>query len=321
MKKFRKYIIFFLCIIIVFLVSINVFVIYSHNILSSQVDNLSIVKSKISDLDSFKTIIVNIGHSQKLYLLSQDESYKTQYNSYLSDAYDSLNDLAENNYINQKDKDSITNMLKEYDSINSILLNSKISIPLNSEIQDYLIKSNEIQIEIMHSIADAISENLNNTSESQSSISQSLDNQKNFIHGLSSLITVILGGPMCYILKKYKNGELKLDDIVNALDKEKIKLNNYSNLIMFASILNSHNKEMEKQWAEVSDKVETLETSISTLKNKADNYNISILSDFSSEIQSMEIQLLEIKIMIKQLPSYHEFIVNLTNIIITNKNE
>lgn len=322
MKRLKKCVIFFICIFTIFLISINVFVIFSHKKMSSQVENLALIKSQISELDSFKTIIVNLGHSQKFYLLSQDESYKVKYDNYLEDAYNSLDDLSQKNCINEGSKKNIKDMLKEYDAINVKLLDTKVSLPLSSDMQSYLAKSNEIQINIMHSISDAISSNQDSTSQSHSSLEVSVDNQKSFVQALSSITTVIIGGPLCYIIKKYKNGELKLDDIITILDKEKIKIDNYSNIILFASILNSHNKEMKNQWTEVKEKVESLQLSISDLKNTAANYNISILSDFTSEIQDMEIKLLEIRLLIKQLPNYHEFIVNLTdNIISTEKNK
>ncbi|UZT08586.1 hypothetical protein ONV75_18460 [Clostridium sp. LQ25] len=101
MKRLKKCVIFFICIFTIFLISINVFVIFSHNTMSSQVENLALIKSQISELDSFKTIIVNLGHSQKFYLLSQDESYKVKYDNYLEDAYNSLDDLSQKNCINE----------------------------------------------------------------------------------------------------------------------------------------------------------------------------------------------------------------------------
>lgn len=321
MKKLKKYTLFFLCISIVFLISINIFVVLSHNSLSTKVENLSVIKSKISSLDTFKTIIVNLGHSQKFYLLSFDENYKVKYNNYLSDAYDSLDKLSESNSISDSYKETLTTMLKEYDDINLKLLGNKVELPLNDEMQGYLAKSNEIQINIMHSISTAISSNRDTTSENQSSLSTSINKQKNIIQGLSSFFTVVLGGPAYYIFKKYKNGEIQLDDILNVLEKEKIKVDNYSNIITFASILNNHNKEMKKQWIEVRDKIELLQKSISDLKIKAINCDVSVLPNFNSEMQAMEIQLLEIKLLVKQLPDYHEFIISLTDSMInTEKN-
>lgn len=119
-------------------------------------------------------------------------------------------------------------------------------------------------------------------------------------------------------LKKYKNGEIKIDDIIITLDKEKIRIDNYNNILTFASVLNNHNKEMKKQWSEVKDKVELLQASITELKTKAVNANISPFSDFSSEVQAIEIQLLEIKLLVKQLPDYHQFIISLTDSLISN---
>lgn len=318
MKKIKKYSVFFLCVITLFILIINIFIIFSHNSLSSKVENLNETKAKITSLDNFKTIIVNLGHSQKFYLLSLDDNYKVKYDNYLSDAYDSLNDLSKSKFINDDYKDTLINMLKEYDNINNKLLVPKIELPLNDEMKLNLSKSNELQINLMHSVANAIATNRDDTSQNQLSIADSITNQKKFIQGLSSIITVIMGGPFLHILKKYKNGEIKIDDIITTLDKEKIRIDNYNNILTFVSVLNNHNKEMKKQWYEVKDKVEILQASITELKTKAVNTNISPFSDFSSEVQAMEIQLLEIKLLVKQLPDYHQFIISLTDSLISN---
>lgn len=321
MKKLKKYAIFFLCIIVIFLISINILVTVYYNTLSNRVENLTSLKSKIIVLDNFKTTIVNLGHSQKFYLLSSNESYKTKYNNYLNDAFTSINKLAEENAISDSEKETLTNMLVEYNDINLSLLNGKIQLPLTAGMQTYLSKSNEIQINVLHEISNAIADNSDTTSKNHDSIATSINSQKNIIQILSSIISVIIGGPVYSLYKKYKNGELQLDEIINILDKEKIKVDNYSNIIIFTSLLNNHNKEMKKQWIEVKEKVELLQKNINDLKLKALECSSCPDKKFFNEIQSMEVQLLEIKLIIKQLPDYHEFIVGLTDSILNNKKD
>lgn len=180
MKKLKKYAIFFLCIIVIFLISINILVTVYYNTLSNRVENLTSLKSKIIVLDNFKTTIVNLGHSQKFYLLSSNESYKTKYNNYLNDAFTSINKLAEENAISDSEKETLTNMLVEYNDINLSLLNGKIQLPLTAEMQTYLSKSNEIQINVLHEISNAIADNSDTTSKNHDSIATSINSQKKY---------------------------------------------------------------------------------------------------------------------------------------------
>ena len=96
-------------------------------------------------------------------------------------------------------------------------------------------------------------------------------------------------------------------------------MNNYSNLLTFASLLNNHNKQMEKQWLEVESLIDVLQASIIDLRNKLETTDTKSLKESPSQINDIEIKLLEIKILVKQLPNYHEFIVSLTDNLISTK--
>ncbi|CDM70272.1 hypothetical protein CM240_3155 [Clostridium bornimense] len=299
MKNIRKLIIFLIGIFIIFLLAINAYAIFTHNSLSSKVESLSETKTKISSLDSFKTIIVNLGNSQKFYLLTNEDIYKVKYNEYLTSAYDNLDDLVKSNTISENDKTNIMSMLKEYDNINTSLSKCPITYPLTDDIQINVTKSNELEINILHSISSAIASNTDSTAKNHASLSASINSEKSVIQLLTSVFTVSIGGPLCYVFKKYKNGELKLSDILDVLNTEEEKVVNYSNILTFASILNNHNKEMKKQWLDVQNLVETLQNSIVQLKNKVNEAKIPLFSDTNSEIMDIEMQLLEIKLLVK----------------------
>lgn len=310
MIKFKNCAIFFICIFTLFLISINIFMLFSHKKLIRDVENLSTIKNNISSLDEFKEKLINIEHYQKFYILSQNEDYKKEYDQSVSDAYAYLNNLYDDKCISLESRNDIQNMLEEYEEVNLKLLNNK-SFPVNSETQNYLSKSNTIQLDMMRSISDAISDRRNTTSEKQLSLSESINSQKSFIQALSSITTVIVGGPLCYVFKKCKTEQIKLNGFSDILNDQKTKLDAYSDFIIYFSILNKHNKEMRDKWSETAEKIKKLEKSIKDLKKEISHHHIS-----SKKIDSIEIQILEIKMMVNELPLYHEFVVSLSDSII-----
>ncbi|WP_244833502.1 hypothetical protein [Clostridium sp. BJN0001] len=314
MIKFKNCAIFFICIFSVFLISINIFILFSNNKLRDDAKNLISVKNNISSLDEFEEIILNIEHSQKFYILSQNKKYKKDYNDYLSKAYTYLDKFYDTNCIDSETKENLEKMLKEYDDINLKLLNSEINLPLNSEIKNYLIESNNIQIDMIDTLSDTILGTKNSVSKNNVSLTESIDSQKNFIQALSSITTVVIGGPLCYVFKKCRNGTISLSGITNIITNQKTKLETYSNWFLLSSILNDHNKEMIERLSEVCIKIQNLEKAIESLEEEIQKCSI-----LSSKIGSLKIKVLEIKFMTQDLPYYHQFIVTLTDNIIQNE--
>lgn len=318
MNKIKKWIIFFISVLVIFILSINIYIYKTHKSLTSAVDQLDEIKTDIVSLDTLKSNIINLQNSQKMFLFSQEESYKTNYSKYLSTVTENVNDLAKDNVITTDSQNNILNLIKDYDSIYQQLSSSQITLPLTSDKQSLLEKSNEIETQLLDSISSSISSNTDSTTASHTALTSSMSSQKKVVQAISSIFTLIIGGPVCFLLNKFKNGDIKLDDIKNTLDKEKQKLFNYVDMIKYNTMINTHNKQMEKEWQDVQTLVEDLIGKFDDLSKQLEAIKDVSSNEADKSLSSIKLNLIELKISVKQLPNYHEFIIGLTDSYLNN---
>lgn len=318
MNKIKKWIIFFISVLVIFILSINIYIYKTHKSLTSAVDQLDEIKTDIVSLDTLKSNIINLQNSQKMFLFSQEESYKTNYSKYLSTVTENVNDLAKDNVITTDSQNNILNLIKDYDSIYQQLSSSQITLPLTSDKQSLLEKSNEIETQLLDSISSSISSNTDSTTASHTALTSSMSSQKKVVQAISSIFTLIIGGPVCFLLNKFKNGDIKLDDIKNTLDKEKQKLFNYVDMIKYNTMINTHNKQMEKEWQDVQTLVEGLIGKFDDLSKQLESIKDVSSNESDKSLSSIKLNLIELKILVKQLPNYHEFIIGLTDSYLNN---
>lgn len=308
----KKFIIIVLAIIITFLLGLNIYIISSNNTISNNVDTLQTVKNEITLLESYSGNIVNLAHMQKSFLLTGDDKFKTQYSDSLSKAYEDIDTMLNQETITNSDKVELVNYLDDYNDLNNDIFNTNPSLPLSQENEDIVIKSDEIQNNMLRKISSLIAAKTDSSSENSSTISDSISSQNSIVKIISSFFTLGISGPIYYFVKKYKNGEISFNTIIDSINKEEEVIVNYSNILTYINVTNTLNLQLEKEWNEVSDLIINLQKSISEIKEQLSSITFQDKLIFEDKFKNIEIQLLEIKLLVKQLPDYHKFIVNLS---------
>lgn len=308
----KKFIIIVLAIIITFLLGLNIYIISSNNTISNNVDTLQTVKNEITLLESYSGNIVNLAHMQKSFLLTGDDKFKTQYSDSLSKAYEDIDTMLNQETITNSDKVELVNYLDDYNDLNNDIFNTNPSLPLSQENEDIVIKSDEIQNNMLRKISSLIAAKTDSSSENSSTISDSISSQNSIVKIISSFFTLGISGPIYYFVKKYKNGEISFNTIIDSINKEEEVIVNYSNILTYINLTNTLNLQLEKEWNEVSDLIINLQKSISEIKEQLSSITFQDKLIFEDKFKNIEIQLLEIKLLVKQLPDYHKFIVDLS---------
>lgn len=308
----KKFLIITLSIIVFFLLSLNIYIVSSNNTLSSNVDDLQTRKNEINSLDNYSINIVNLAHMQKSFLLTGNNDFQTQYSTSLKSAYSTLDELLSNKTITNSDKVEIVNYLNDYENINTALFNSPPTLPLSQEYEDKVLKSDEIQNNILRKLSNIIATKTDSTSKTSSNITDSISSQNNIVKVISSFFTLFISGPIYYFIKKYKNGEISFNNIIDTIDEGEKIVDKYSNILTYINITDKINSQLEKDWQEVYTLVTTLQTSINDMKLKLLKLQLSDSSTFKEKLDEVEMQVLEIKMLVKQLPNYHQFISDLS---------
>ena len=308
----KKFLIITLSIIVVFLLSLNIYIVSSNNTLSSNVDDLQTRKNEINSLDNYSINIVNLAHMQKSFLLTGNNNFQTQYSTSLKSAYSTLNELLSNKTITNSDKVEIINYLNDYENINTDLFNNPPTLPLSQEYEDKVLKSDEIQNNILRKLSNIIATKTDSTSKTSSNITESISSQNNIVKVISSFFTLFISGPIYYFIKKYKNGEISFNNIMDTINEGEKIVDKYSNILTYINITDKINSQLEKDWQEVYALVTTLQTSINDIKLQLLKLQLSDSSTFKEKLDEIEMQVLEIKMLLKQLPNYHQFISDLS---------
>lgn len=109
---------------------------------------------------------------------------------------------------------------------------------------------------------------------------------------------------------------------MNTIDEGEKIVDKYSNILTYINITDKINSQLEKDWQEVYTLVTTLQTSINNVKLKLLKLQLSDSSIFKEKLDEVEMQVLEIKMLVKQLPNYHQFISDLSkNLTECNENK
>lgn len=308
----KKFIIITLSIIIIFLLGLNIYIVSSNDSISSSVDNLQSRKSEIDSLNSYSTNIINLAHIQKSFLLTGSENFKNQYSTSLESAYNTLDELLSNSTITNSDKVEIINYLNDYEIINNDFFENPPTLPLSQELEDKVLKSDEIQNNILGKLSTIIAAKTDSTSKTSSNISNSISSQNNIVKVLSSFFTLVISGPIYYFIKKYKNGEITFNNIIDTINEGEKIVDKYSNVLTYINITEKINSQLEKDWQEVYNLVTSLQSSISNIRSQLLKLQQSDSYTFKEKLEEIEIQVLEIKLLVKQLPNYHQFISDLS---------
>lgn len=315
----KKFIIIVLAIIITFLLGLNTYIISSNNILSDNVDNLQSTKDDITLLESCSGDIVNLAHMQKSFLLTGDDKFKTQYSDSLSKAYKDIDTLINQETITNTDKEELVNYLNDYSDLNNSLFNTTPSLPMKQENEDLVSKSDEIQNNLLRKVSSLIAAKTDSSSKNSSVVSDSISNQNSIVKVISSFFTLGISGPIYYFIRKYKNGEISFNNIIDSINKEEKVIDNYSNILTYINLTNSVNIQLEKEWQEASNLIVTLQKSINDLSEELSAMTLYDKLNFENKFKNIEIQLLEINLLVKQLPNYHKFIVDLSQNLIKSQ--
>lgn len=295
----RKRLLIIVGIVIILMLGLNVFVYISNSNVSSTIEENSKIQFQITKIDDFRTYVVEMANMQKLYLLTKDENYKTEYENYLNNLYTGLNSLDDNKYITSVEKEELLNTINDYRDINIKIFSQLDSADSNNEIADNVLESNNIQLELLHKASLTIASVSDATDTENTNTLTAIDIQNKVVQGMSTLITIITAVPLYYYKKKLNKENVEVKDILNSIldngKKEKVaksseeddwdmndgelkeirqKINQQSLMVSYITLLVKHNEDISNQWKESEAILKNIEDSLVLLREKIDEmYN------------------------------------------------
>ena len=79
---------------------------------------------------------------------------------------------------------------------------------------------------MLRKISSLIAAKTDSSSENSSTISDSISSQNSIVKIISSFFTLGISGPIYYFVKKYKNGEISFNTIIDSINKEEEVIDN-----------------------------------------------------------------------------------------------
>lgn len=348
----KKLFIYFIILTLVLVISLNLFLFYNSSSLSSTLSDSNNIRSTITELDKFKTTITEMSDAQEAFILTGNSKYKATYETSLNSAYDNANSLADNNIISTEDKDTITDLIKDYDCINESIFNSDISYPVSSDFETLVNNSSNAKLKILHSVSNLIAAHRESLEESSNSISHTIGNQKTFVSWISSIFTALIAIPPLLIKKFSKNSNnisttinsltssntttsnnnadsSSLSDSISALETffnfqnnvDEVKevrnqLIQNATLINYLNVVDFNNSEMSKNYNHCKNELSSIINEFVNIEKKCSE-DSSI--DICNEIKSIKIALDNLSLSINNLYKYNEYMINISKLLL-NKN-
>ena len=354
----KKLLIYIIILVIVLVLSLNLFLFYNNSSLSDTLNNSNNIRNTITELDEFKTTITEMSDSQESFILTGNLKYKDDYESSLNNAYDNANTLLDNDIISSEDKNTIIDLIKDYDSINESIFNSSISYPASNELETLITNSNNAKLKILHSVSNIIANHRNSLEKSSDNISKSIGNQKTFISWLSSIFTALITIPPL-IAKKFIKGSKDISNSINSIVKSdssttiSTDINDSSPLLDSINVLetffNFKNnvegiKEVRSQLIQnatlinyirisslnnstINDKCQDCSNTLNSILDslvefeKLYSTNLSTIPlDIVSYITKLKCSLNQLSIELSQLNEYNNYLLKLNNLLLNKEN-
>ncbi|MGL5314353.1 MAG: hypothetical protein ACRC92_13975 [Peptostreptococcaceae bacterium] len=316
---------------IIFIIFIfNVYIYNSNNNVNTQIQQTTSSTQSLSNISNFRIDINRMSQSQKLYLLTLKDEYKSEHEFYLNKVYNQINVLYTDGDIDKAQKTELLNSLNEYKTLNNTLVKNISGISITEETENIILSANESQIKLLSKLDSSI--DLTKSSiEDQNTLLQNLtDFQANGVHVVSTVITSIISF-FLYFLKKYSNPEdvgdfIKCIDHLNDDDNNENKphSNNNQSIELINEKLLKYEKMLEiinaiyKQNSKLECNLSKCEMIIKDLRKSTNKLiqDSNTCSDVAKNIiDDISEQLTELKILFESLPIYENLLSDLHEII------
>lgn len=255
--------------IIIFLVSLNIYVYNNSLKVSKYVDESNSHTESIVLIDKFRTDINVMAQVNKLYLLTGKNEYKIEYDETLKRVYKTINDLEASGSISNDDKSDLIKALEEYSHINMETMSSNIINKIDANVENEILKSNEAQLSVFKELDKSVEQTNKTVREKNNVIESILKNQKGNVQFASTIITAIASGIFYYIKKNPAKvgkqvGEI-IDCITNIEGEKNFDLNKTEENQENINLKNSTKDELYEEIKEIEKKYDDVKECINNI--------------------------------------------------------
>lgn len=345
----KKLLIYIIILAITLIITLNLFVFYNNSSLSNTLSDSDNIRNTITELDSFKTTITGMSDSQESFIVTGKSKYKDDYEANLNNAYDYSDTLLNNGIISTEDKNTLVDLIKDYDSINQTIFDSTITYPASKDFETLVTNSNNAKLKILHSVSNLIAAHRDSLEKSSNNISQSIGNQKTFVGWISSIFTALMALPPLLSKKFVKTSKnisngfssltstnttnssnndesSSLSNSINTLEtffnfqnnSEEVKevrnqLIQNATLINYLNVIDFNNSEMAKNYNDCKTALSSIINKFITIEKKcSDDSSI----DICNEIESIRSALNQLSNSINNLYNYNEYMINISKLLL-----
>ena len=210
----KKLLIYIIILALVLVICLNLFLFYNNSSLSNVLNNSANTRNTIIELDKFKTNITEMSDAKESFILTGNSKYKENYETALNSAYNNADSLVDSNIISTEDKNTIVDLINDYDSINQSIFNSNITYPVSADMETLITNSSNAKLKVLHSVSNLIANHRDSLEKSSNSISKYIGSQKTFVSWISSIFTALMAIPPLLAKKFLKNSK----DITNGIN-------------------------------------------------------------------------------------------------------
>ncbi|MGL5346131.1 MAG: CHASE3 domain-containing protein [Peptostreptococcaceae bacterium] len=320
--------------VIIMLVIANTYAYINNSKIQTHINNLDLSRKKVVILSEFRSGIVKASQDKKLYILTGSDSYQSNFDSTISSLNKEINDSYDKGYITINEKSKLLTSLENFDSFSSTYKPSDNLIQINSNTENQMLSYNANQLKILQQITQDISSQGQISKKNNDKVASFSANQTTLIQGISSYIT-ILGSAIALFLKKKLNKEdIDLEDIIEYLTSKNENhpssdnVHTLKNNINQNEVLLSNAKLLYKQSIKFQDQCEKSNILLKDIDIYMEKLKstLELIDDYPTSaqkiiLQDIEKQLMEFKILFKSLPNYNDFIIDISQSLIDNKNK
>lgn len=287
--------------------------------ISNYIEDNASLRKKILVLTDLRTDVVKASQTERLYILTQKDSYKKEFDESITNLYKEVDNLYKESYINSSEKKKLVYTLDEFKNVSANYSNHYTSnnyTTIDANVEKLIIDYNKSQLNILNEITLDITSDDETFTEKDSSISSNSNFQTKAIQGVSSAITVIVSGFLYYFKKKLNKDNV--DKVNNEPDLSTIsdmkdKIIKSEVLLSNANLLYKESVKLKNQCEKTEIILSEIDSYMKKLRGKIDD-----ISDYPTSAQKIILddidkQLIELKILFKSLPNYNDFIIDISN--------
>lgn len=320
--------------VIAMLIVANIYAYINNSKIQSNMSELSLSRKKIVLLSNLRSDIVKASQAKKLYILTGKNSYQVDYKNTIYSLNDQINEYYDKNYLTTDEKSKLLATIENFDSFNSTYKPSDDLVIINSYTENQMLSYNTNQLKVLHHLTEDISSQDVASKQNNDSVTFSSDIQTKLIHFISSVITVLGSVIAVYFKKKLNKDDVDLEDIIQYLTNQNENqppsdnIDSLKNNVSQNEVLLSNAKLLYKQSIKFQDQCEKSNILLKDIDIYMEKLKstLELIDDYPTSaqkiiLQDIEKQLMEFKILFKSLPNYNDFIIDISQSLMDNKNK